>query len=179
MQSRIGLKPLSSPFKKPQQTDATKLAKQASVISDTAELVSYFEDRVDRILADDSMKDSDKAKAKALRNLIKAVKKTFDTKELFSAYLYTALDVLADSELYETYAYNVAAEKKAERNADGTVKFYAKDVDEAYEAALEEIIEAVDTAISSSNILISSSVRSAIDQCLQCSAANGLRAAGR
>ena len=58
------------------------------------------------------MKDSDKAKAKALRNLIKAVKKTFDTKELFSAYLYTALDVLADSELFETYAYNVAAERR-------------------------------------------------------------------
>ena len=143
-------------------TDATELAKQASVISDTAELVSYFEDRVDRILADDSMKDSDKAKA--LKNLIKAVKKTFDTKKTFRAYLYEALDVLADSELFETYAYNVAAEKKAERNADGTVKFYAKDVDEAYEAALEGIIEAVDTAISKGKTLTSSSVRSAIDK---------------
>lgn len=143
-------------------TDATELAKQASVISDTAELVSYFEDRVDRILADDSMKDSDKAKA--LKNLIEAVKKTFDTKKTFRAYLYEALDVLADSELFETYAYNVAAEKKAERNADGTVKFYAKDVDEAYEAALEGIIEAVDTAISKGKTLTSSSVRSAIDK---------------
>ncbi|MGC2871895.1 hypothetical protein ACDL92_01185 [Ihubacter sp. mB4P-1] len=145
-------------------TNATEIAQQKTVINDVAKMVNFFEDQIEAAAADENAV----TKINDVENVIKITFATTTAASIFNAEFYNDLAILDNVDLLKNYAKELADAKKAERKADGTLKYAAKDVEKAYNDVLEAISVAAYADIkSSSNTLVKSLVDSTMNRVIE------------
>ena len=131
--------------------DTTSAARKATLNDDYDKMVKYFEDVIAATVLDEDDADMDTAaEVVAEFNAIKAaINWTFDASNLNN--FYQNLDHLKSADLFKSLAEKNAADAKAARNADGTLTYYAKDVEKALDDALKAIDKALNAGMIHSN----------------------------
>jgi len=132
---------------------ASQVAQQKSVVGDVSKMVKFFEDKIDAVLADE--KTTDTVKTNTLNSIKGVIAATFAKTATFNAEFYNDLKVLERVDLLTIYAQDVAADKKAERKSDGTLKYAAKDVDKAYNDAIQAIAKGAYDDIKTAGTVVS------------------------
>ena len=128
------------------------IAKQKSLTNDVDKMVEFFEEKISAIVDDTTTTNAAKVtaigatNANGVRAVIATTFASTGTNDASTAF-YTDLAVLDSKALLESYAKELADSMKAERNTDGTLKYAAVDVDEAYADALEAVFNAAYTDI--------------------------------
>ena len=131
--------------------DTTSAARKATLNDDYDKMVKYFEDVIAATVLDEDDKDMDTAaEVVAEFAAIKAaINWTFNADNLNN--FYQNLDHLKSADLFKSLAEKNAADAKTLRNADGTLTYYAKDVEKALDDALKAIDKALNAGMIHSN----------------------------
>ena len=129
-------------------TDNTSAARKATLNDDYDKMVKYYEDAIAATVLDeeDSAMDT-AAEVVAEFNAIKSsISWTFTKTQSNNQYgfnFYQNLENLKSADLFKSLAEKNADAAKVARNADGTLTYYAKDV----EKALNDALKAIDKAL--------------------------------